>query len=129
MQNRTPLGTRLSGAWPFVTLPLLVLILCLAGGCASREMTSVIASWQNQPASDVIAAWGPPSEELNTEGKRLLLWNTFDGILAPPEAKRSPSPTDTGYCVRLLEVGENGRIVHGAWEGDDCPGLFSGWGR
>ncbi|HEY5975855.1 MAG TPA: hypothetical protein VIU41_14055 [Geobacteraceae bacterium] len=112
-----------------MTVPLLCLALCLAGGCANREMTSVITSWQNQPATDVIAAWGPPSEELKTEEKLLLIWTTYDGILAPPEAKRSPSPAGVGYCVRLLEVGGNGRIIHGAWEGDDCPGLFSGWGR
>src|SRR6185369_1977389 len=113
----------------FVTVLLLALALCLCGGCASREMSSVITSWQNQPASDVIAAWGTPSEELRTEEKRLLIWTTYDGILAPPGAKRAPTSARGGYCLRLLEVGDNGRIIHGAWEGDDCPGLFSGWGR
>ena len=121
------LDTCVSGARLFVTVPVLVLALCLCGGCASREMSSVITSWQNQPASDAIAAWGTPSEELKTEEKRLLIWTTYDGILAPPEAKRAPTPA--GYCLRLLEVGGDGRIIHGAWEGDDCPGLFSGWGR
>lgn len=112
-----------------VTVPLLVLALCLTGGCANREMTSVIASWQNQPAGDAIAAWGPPSEELKTEEKRLLIWTTYDGILVTPEGARTPVPAGVGSCVRLLEVGGNGRIIHGAWDGDDCPGLFSGWGR
>jgi hypothetical protein len=109
------------------TVPLLALALCLSGGCASREMTSVITSWQNRPASEVIAAWGTPSEELKTEEKRLLIWTTHDSILVPPGAERAPTPA--GYCLRRLEVGENGMIIHGAWDGDDCPGLFSGWRR
>ena len=105
----------------------LALTLSLAGGCASREMTAVIASWQNQPATDVVAAWGPPSEELRTEQKRLLVWTTYDGVLARPATKRSPASTGGSYCTRLLEVGESGRIVYGTWDGDDCPGMFSGW--
>jgi hypothetical protein len=119
----------MSRARLFVAVPLLFLALSLTGGCASREMRSVIASWQDQPANEAIAAWGTPSEELKTEAKRLLIWTTCDGILVTPEAARTPVPAGVGCCVRLLEVGSNGRIIHGAWDGDDCPGLFSGWGR
>ena len=113
----------------FLTLSLLVFVLFIAGGCTNRAMNSVIASWQNQQVSEVIDAWGTPSEELKIEGKRLLVWNTVNGILTPPEAKEPFPGPNARYCTRLLEVGRNGTIVHGVWEGTDCPGLFSGWGR
>jgi hypothetical protein len=104
---------------------LLVFALGVAGGCAHRAMDSAVASWQNQPVSAVTAAWGQPSEELKVSGKHLLLWNTYDGKLALPDQKR-PVPPD---CVRLLEVNRSGRIVTGTWDGNDCPGWFSGWSR
>ena len=113
----------------FLIIMLLVFALGVAGGCAHRAMDCAVASWQNQPVSAVIAAWGQPSEELKVSGKNLLLWNIYDGKLALPDQKR-PAPRSYALsCVRLLEVGRNGRIVTGAWEGNDCPGWFSGWYR
>ena len=107
---------------------LLVSILGVAGGCAHRAMDRAVASWQNQPVSAVTAAWGQPSEELKVSGKHLLLWNNYDGKLALPDQKRAPRQ-GAPDCVRLLEVDRNGRIATGTWDGNDCPGWFSGWSR
>jgi len=115
---------------PFpLKLTLMVFTFSLAGGCAHREMDSVIASWQKQPVSAVIAAWGDPSEDLTLEGKRLLLWRTAAGKPVPAETQRPSSPASDGYCVRLLKADNKGRIVDGTWDGNDCPGWFSGWAR
>ena len=108
---------------------LLVLATGIAGGCAHRAMDSAIASWQDQPVSAVVTAWGPPSEELRVSGKHLLLWNTHEGRPPLPEQKRSASRPVAPDCVRLLEVDGRDRIVAGAWEGNHCPGWFSGWRR
>ncbi len=110
-------------------LTLLVLMLAVAGGCTNQAMNSVIASWQNQPIAEVLTAWGPPSEELKVAGKHLFIWNTYDAILPPPDTQRSSSLPDTRYCMRLLEVDRTGKIIFGEWDGNDCPGLFSGWSR
>jgi hypothetical protein len=104
-------------------------VLGVAGGCAHRAMDRAVASWQDQPASSVITVWGQPSEELRVSGKHLLLWNTYDGKLALPDRKISARRSDPPGCTRLLEIGGDGRIVSGAWEGNDCPGWFSGWTR
>ncbi len=59
----------------------------------------------------------------------MLLWNVFDGKPALP-GQNKPAPGSAGLsCVRLLEVDRNGRIVTGTWDGNDCPGWFSGWSR
>ena len=107
---------------------LLVSALGFAGGCAHRAMDRAVASWQNQPVAAVTAAWGQPSEELKVSGKHLLLWNTYDGKLALQGQKR-PAQSGAPDCVRLLEVDRSGRIVTGTWDGNDCPGWFSGWSR
>ena len=114
----------------FREILLFVVVLGVAGGCAvDRAMDHAVASWRNQPASAVIADWGQPSEELRVSGKHLLLWNTSDGTLVLPDQKR-PSPRSAVLnCLRLLEVGRNGRIISGTWEGNGCPGRFSGWSR
>jgi hypothetical protein len=113
----------------FLKTMLLVFAVGVAGGCAHRAMDRVVASWQNQPVSEVIAAWGRPSEELRVSGKHLLLWNTHDGKLAPPDQKRSAPRSGAPGCIRLLEVDRSGRIVSGTWDGSACPGWFSGWSR
>lgn len=102
---------------------LLTLAVIVNGGCVHQAMDTAVSSWQKQPAADVIAAWGPPSEELKLEGKRLLLWNSY----RTPPASTGPKPPPD--CVRLLEVDKRARIIAGSWEGDDCPGYFSGWRR
>ena len=110
------------------TIPFIVL-LGIAGGCATQAMNHAVAAKQNQQASAVIADWGRPSEELRVSGRHLLLWNTFDGVPALPEQKK-PSAGSAGlYCLRFLEVGRDGRIMSGRWEGNDCPGWLSGWYR
>lgn len=108
---------------------LVIVVLAVAGGCANQAMDHAVASWQGKPAAAVIAAWGEPSEELRVSGKHLLLWNVFDGKLAQPGQKK-PLPGAAGLnCVRLLEVAGNGKIASGTWDGNDCPGWFSGWTR
>jgi hypothetical protein len=111
----------------YLKLMLLVLVLAVAGGCANQAMDYAVSSWQNQQDSAVIAAWGRPSEELKVNGKHLLLWNTNDGKLALPDQKRPASLPNAWGCVRLLEVDISGKIVSGAWEGNNCPGWLSGW--
>lgn len=112
-----------------IQLMLLVLFLLSVAGCTHRAMDSAVASWRDQPISDVIAAWGKPSEELRVSGKHLYIWNNFDGALLMPEVKRPPVLPDTDYCIRLLEVDRGGKVIGGNWDGNDCPGIFSGWGR
>lgn len=107
----------------------LIFILGFTGGCAHQAMDRAVASWQGQQSAAVIAAWGQPSEELKVSGKHLLLWNMYDGKLALPAQKRPGTELDTLSCVRLLEVDRNGTIVTGTWDGNDCPGWFSGWSR
>jgi len=110
-------------------LTLMLLALAIAAGCTNQAMNSVIASWQNRPVSEVIAEWGQPSEELRVSGKHLFIWNTYDGILSPPHSPSPSSRRDTNNCIRLLGVDRSGKVISGAWEGNSCPGLFSGWGR
>jgi len=112
-----------------VGMMLLVFALGVAGGCAHQAMDHAVASWHDQPVSAVTAAWGQPSEELKVSGKHLLLWNTYDGKLALPDQKRPAPRPGAPDCVRLLEVDVRGRIVTGTWEGNECPGWFSGWSR
>jgi hypothetical protein len=104
---------------------LFALVALGAGGC-SYGMNSTMDSWQNRNLSEVIAAWGPASEEMKIEGKKLYIWNSCDGQLIAPNARR---PKDAKCCSRLLEADNAGKIVHGAWEGSDCPWLFTGWSR
>ncbi len=108
---------------------LFVFVLCMTAGCANQAMNSVIASWQKRQTSEVIAAWGKPTEELKVEGKLLLIWNTYDNKPALPGTKKLSSPGKGGYCVRLLQADRKGMIVDGTWDGNDCPGWFSGWKR
>lgn len=113
----------------YLKIVFIVPVLVVAGGCASQEMNSAIASWQNQPIVEAVREWGTPSEELKVSGKHIFIWNTYDGILAspaPPGPHFHPSPR---YCMRLLEADKSGRIISGAWEGSHCPSLFSGWAR
>ena len=107
----------------------LFLGLAVLGGCTTIAMNSVVASWQDRPLPEVITAWGSPSEELNVDGQHLFLWNTYNGILAPPGASKPLQPADSKYCIRLLQVDRTDRIIYGNWEGNDCPGFFSGWRR
>lgn len=107
----------------YLKLTLRVLVLTFAGGCTNQAMNLTMASWQNQPVTRVIAEWGQPSEELKVSGKHLFVWNTYDGTLA---TRRRP---DTSYCTRLLEVDRTGKIISGSWDGNDCPGFFSGWAK
>ncbi len=110
-------------------LTLIVLLLTVSGGCTNMAMNRVIDSWQDQPVSEVIAAWGKPSEERRVAGKHLFVWNSYDGNPAPPGSKKPSRLPDTRYCMRLMEVDRNGKVIFGAWDGNDCPGIFSGWGR
>ncbi len=102
-------------------------LLSTLAGCAPQAMNYAISSRQNRQVTAVIASWGKPSEELKLEGKHILLWNSFDGVLAQPNAKRPALKPEDKYCIRLLEADRNGRIIYGTWEGNDCPGWFSGW--
>lgn len=108
-------------------LTLAVFILGMTGGCASKAMNHAITSWQDQQAAEVIAAWGKPSEDLNIEGKRLLIWNVYEGKLATPDTKQPSPPSNRRYCTRLLKADRTGKIIGGAWDGNDCPGWLSGW--
>jgi len=111
-------------------LMLPVFVLGFAGGCTHQQaMNRAVDSWKGQQAAEVIAAWGKPTEELKLEGKQLLLWNSYDGKLAAPGEKRPASGPVVKECVRLLEVDRSGRVVKGTWDGNDCPGWFSGWAR
>jgi len=111
----------------FLALILSVFLLTNLGGCAHQAMDYSISSWQNKPATAVIASWGNPSEELRVNGKHLLLWNTpGNKPVMSAEKGVKGKPASIG-CVRLLEVDRIGRIIAGTWEGNDCPGWFSGW--
>lgn len=103
-------------------------LLSLAG-CTNHAMNYAIESWKNQPVSQVIAEWGTPSEELRVSGNHLFIWNSYDGVLASPLSPRRPDIPDSRYCMRLLEVDSADKVKSGAWEGKDCPGIFSGWSR
>lgn len=111
----------------FHPLLLLVFPLVVTGGCTHQAMDYSIASWQNKPVAAVIKSWGSPSEELRVNGRHLLLWNTSGNKPVPPVGRGSVQQPGTVGCVRFLEVDRNDRIIAGTWEGNDCPGWFSGW--
>lgn len=115
----------------FCLLNILLLIsgLIVLGGCTTTAMNSAVASWQDRQLPEVITAWGPPSEELNVDGQHLFVWNTYDGVLASPGTPKPARPADSKYCMRLLQVDRKDTVIYGNWEGNDCPGLFSGWSR
>jgi len=111
----------------FPALLLLAFLLTIVNGCARQAMDYSISSWKNEPVAAVITSWGPPSEELRVNGKHLLLWNTPDnktGLLTDNKAVQRTGPIG---CVRLLEVDRSARIISGTWDGEECPGWFSGW--
>ena len=116
-------------AFHLLKISLLVLGLTVLGGCSTIAMNSVMGSWQDRQLPEVIAAWGHPSEELNVDGQHLFLWNTYNGILASPDTWKPLQTADSKYCMRLLQVDRTDRIIYGNWEGNDCPGFFSGWRR
>ena len=111
----------------FPVLLLLALLGTTLSGCARQAMDYSISSWQNEPVSEVITSWGPPSEELRVNGKHLLLWNSPDRKAVLPTDKNAVQRTAAIGCVRLLEVDKGGRVITGTWDGEDCPGWFSGW--
>jgi len=113
----------------FLKIFLFIVIIVIVGGCATQAMDHALAAKQNQQVSAVIAHWGQPSEELRVSGRHLLLWNTYDGKPALPDQKKPSSRSVGLHCLRLLEVDRNSRIISGQWEGNDCPGWFSGWYR
>jgi hypothetical protein len=115
----------------FYLLKITVLLfgLALLGGCTTIAMNSAVDSWQNRQLPEVVGAWGTPSEELNVDGQHLFLWNTYNGILASPGSPKPAQPADSKYCMRLLQVDRTDKIIYGNWEGNDCPGFFSGWRR
>lgn len=110
-------------------IALIVLVLVFPCGCTNQAMNLVITSWQNQPVSEVFTEWGQPSEELKVSGKHLYIWNTYDGILSHSVSKRPLVTPDTRYCMRLLEVDRLGNVISGSWDGNNCPGMFSGWAK
>lgn len=110
-------------------LILLGILASMTAGCTHYAMNSAIESWQGQNLTDVVTAWGTPSEEMKIEGKHLYIWNTCDDRLVSPGSSRPFSLKDPDCCARLLEADKGGRIVHGAWEGKGCPWLFTGWAR
>lgn len=112
----------------YFKLTLIVLFLTFVVGCTNQAMNLTMTSWQNQPVNRVITEWGQPSEELKVSGKHLFVWNTYDGVLAPPSPRLQRRP-DINYCTRLLEVDRSGKIISGSWDGNDCPGFFSGWAK
>lgn len=101
--------------------------LIIIGGCAHQAMDYSIAAWQNQPVAAVVRSWGNPSEDLRVNGKHLLIWNTSGGKPVLPGEKSTLQRPGVISCVRLLEADRNGNIVAGTWDGNDCPGWFSGW--
>lgn len=113
----------------YLKTSMIILVLAFAAGCTNQAMNSTMNSWQNQPISQVIAEWGQPSEELKVSGKHLFIWNTIDGKCSPPVSQNLPHSPDTRSCVRLLEVNKTGNVISGAWDGNNCPGFFSGWAR
>lgn len=112
-----------------IRIVLFVLVVFNCGGCTRYVMDSAIDSWQNQKLSEAVVAWGPPSEEMKIEGKHLFIWKTCDDKLVAPGTKKPAPMMDANCCSRLLEADNNGKIIHGAWEGTDCPLLFTGWGK
>jgi hypothetical protein len=113
-----------------IKLSLLAVCTGIVASCAgNRAMDSVIGSWQGQQVHEVIAAWGQPSENLAIEGKLLLIWNTSGGKPAGADGQAASFSASGGYCVRLLNADQKGRIIGGTWDGTDCPGWFSGWTR
>lgn len=108
---------------------VLVLSLATLAGCTTMAMDSMMSSWQGRPLPEVVAAWGTPSEELNVDGQHLFLWNTYNGILATSATPKPAQSAGSKYCMRLLQVDRTDTIIYGNWEGNDCPGFFSGWRR
>ena len=116
-------------AFHLLKISLLILGLPVLGGCTTLAMNSVMSSWQDRQLPEVVAAWGPPSEELKVDGQHLFLWNMYNGILATPDTPKPLKPADSKYCMRLLQVDRAEKIIYGNWEGNDCPGFFSGLRR
>ena len=95
-----------------------------------------MSSWNGEHIDSVISQWGYPDEQRDFRGRTLYIWNYDKSVYMPQNSTTTGSVygdsiyaqthTTGGYtmhasCTRILEVDEQGRVVHWEWNGNNCP--------
>jgi hypothetical protein len=111
----------------FLVCSILVLILVLAAGCASKKKTSeIMQSWMGQHVSRLIDSWGPPSNETDDgRGGKVYTW-AYSRYVQPSaytwtdksgHAWTNVSGGQTYTSVRQFWVDSGGVIYNWRWQG------------
>ena len=119
---------------------LITLLLAVMSGCAAR-VNRVMASWQGQNFSDLIAAWGPPDQTFDDgAGGKILAWTRTRSYTTPGSATTqatgsataigntaygtatsrttyTPPVTYSWRVYRMFWVNKDGVVYRWAWRG------------
>ena len=99
-------------AWKLIVLCTLMTG-CAANGDLSREM----ATWQNQPVSVVLDAWGAPDRQEPIGEEMLLTWTDRSPVMY---GFAESAMTSMVVCERMLAVTDAGTVSGWRWRGDRC---------
>ena len=117
----------------------LLLLMPLSAFAWESFMDKCIASWIGYPLDSLIKKWGYPDQEKNIAGKKIFTWETYDydtdntvggfSIVSTDSKGRETSFTSGGqakleYCIKTIEIDDNGTIIDGHWKGNDCPKFY-----
>ena len=111
-------------------LAYLAVILALAA-CVTPQTKppaeQAIAYWQGRSIDDVIAAWGPPTDEKIAENSHLYIWEAshYDQRYYPANldpSGQAPFRRDREElaCKGVFDVDEEGMVTKADWQGYEC---------
>jgi len=124
----------------FPLLLITVLAFVVTSGCAAR-INKVMASWERQHYSDLIARWGPPQQVFDDgAGGRILVWTAIRSYTVPGRATTETTGRATAYdnyiwgsatshttytpaqtygwtAYRMFWINRDGIIYRWAWRG------------
>ena len=87
-----------------------IVLLALATGCGSSQLSSQMATWQGVQFDTVRAAWGSPDECVDIENRTVCSWHDTAAF-------------NRVTCSRQFEFDATGIITGWRWRGDRCGSL------
>lgn len=102
---------------------MLLLLLVLAAGCATRDPLSAgMAAWQGEDVSVALETWGAPEDERAFGDETVLIWRDR-ASMHPPSGRLTDPPKAAVLCERLLAVDDDGTITGWRWRGNACASI------